>query len=92
MVDLQSGKPSLTRWQLLAHDPAGRWTRLELAPVTGRSHQLRVHLLAIGHPIVGDRLYGEARGTDRMMLHAQSLCCLHPFTGSPLRVESPAPF
>ena len=92
MVDLHAGKPSLTRWRLLAHDPEARWTRLELAPVTGRSHQLRVHLLAIGHPILGDPLYGEATAADRLMLHAQSLRCTHPVDGSVLRVVSPPPF
>ena len=62
------GKPSLTRWRVLAHDAVSATTRLELDPVTGRTHQLRVHLLAIGHPIVGDALYasdaGAARGPD----------------------------
>ncbi len=56
-VDLALGKPSQTRWEVLEHDHAGRWTRLRLTPITGRSHQLRVHLLACGHPIVGDALY-----------------------------------
>ena len=56
------GKPSLTRWRVLAHDPASVTTRLELHPVTGRTHQLRVHLLAIGHPIVGDALYASDAG------------------------------
>lgn len=94
-VDGAHGKPSLTRWQVLAHDPAGAWTRAALTPVTGRSHQLRVHLLAIGHPILGDALYGvdgAASAAPRMLLHAESLSFLHPATGKALTVIAPAPF
>lgn len=91
-VDRVHGKPSLTRWRVLAHDPAGRLTRLELAPVTGRSHQLRVHLMAIGHPVVGDPLYGDAGEAPRLMLHAQALRCRHPLDGTELQVQVPAPF
>jgi tRNA pseudouridine32 synthase / 23S rRNA pseudouridine746 synthase len=65
------GKPSQTRWRCLARQD-GR-SRLELWPLTGRSHQLRVHLLAIGHAIVGDALYDSARPAPRLMLHAQAL-------------------
>lgn len=57
-VDFTHGRPALTHWRVLARDPAAQRTRLALTPVTGRSHQLRVHLAAIGHPIVGDALYG----------------------------------
>lgn len=92
VVDRAAGRPSLTRWRVIEHDPAGRWTRLELIPITGRSHQLRVHLLALGHPIVGDRLYGPPDGAPRLMLHARSLRCSHPLDGSELAVESPVPF
>lgn len=94
-VDAAHGKPSLTRWQVLAHDPAGAWTRAALSPVTGRSHQLRVHLLAIGHPILGDALYGvgmAASASPRMLLHAESLSFRHPATGNALTVFAPAPF
>jgi tRNA pseudouridine32 synthase/23S rRNA pseudouridine746 synthase len=58
-VDRLAGKPSLTRYQVLSHDPAGNTSRLALWPETGRTHQLRVHLQALGHPIVGDVLYGQ---------------------------------
>jgi tRNA pseudouridine32 synthase/23S rRNA pseudouridine746 synthase len=61
-VDALNGKPSLTRFRVLSRDLSRQHTRLELQPVTGRSHQLRVHLMAIGHPIVGDELYGHAAG------------------------------
>src|SRR5512139_1038736 len=59
IVDHHHGKPSLTRWRVLGHDEAGPATRVELEPVTGRSHQLRVHLRALGHPILGDALYAQ---------------------------------
>ncbi len=95
MVDRDSGKPSLTRWQVLAHDAGGSWTRLALSPITGRSHQLRVHLLAIGHPIVGDALYGKLDPlptASRLMLHAESIGFRHPLTGLAVSVASPVPF
>ena len=72
-VDLQHGKPSLTRWRVLARDPTNGRSRLALEPVTGRSHQLRLHLSAIGHAILGDELYAPpdvAAATPRLMLHA----------------------
>jgi tRNA pseudouridine32 synthase / 23S rRNA pseudouridine746 synthase len=90
-VDRVNGKPSLTRWRVLARDDAAGTTRLRLEPVTGRSHQLRVHLAAIGHPIVGDALYGGA-SAERLMLHAMSLRLLHPRDGAMLAIESPLPF
>lgn len=93
-VDPQHGKPSLTHWRVLAHDPAGAWTTLALSPVTGRSHQLRVHLLAIGHPIVGDALYDAPRAAaaPRLMLHAASLAFDHPLLGERLHLQAPLPF
>ena len=57
IIDAPHGKPSITRWRVLSSDDASQTTRLALQPVTGRSHQLRVHLQAIGHPILGDALY-----------------------------------
>lgn len=97
MVDAR-GRPSLTRWRVLAqaHDASGRpVTRLELEPVTGRSHQLRVHLSAIGHPILGDALYADPAAlaaAPRLLLHASELALDHPVTGAPLRLHSPPPF
>jgi tRNA pseudouridine32 synthase/23S rRNA pseudouridine746 synthase len=70
-------------------------TRFELTPITGRSHQLRVHLLAIGHPILGDDLYAppEARAmAPRLCLHAERLEFVHPATSSRVEFASPAPF
>lgn len=92
-VDHAIGKPSQTRWRPLAYDPASDTTRVALEPLTGRSHQLRVHLLALGHPIVGDGLYGPAGDpAPRLMLHACALGLTHPETGEALHWSSPAPF
>ncbi len=95
MIDRQSGKPSLTRWRVLAHDAAGSRTRVELEPVTGRSHQLRVHMRELGHPILGDALYAppEVQAmAGRMLLHAESLSFVHPLSGERVSIERPAPF
>ncbi len=90
-VDEEHGKPSTTLWRVLARD-ADR-TRLELEPLTGRSHQLRVHLLHIGHPICGDALYGpELPLADRLLLHASALAFAHPLHGAACRFESAPPF
>jgi tRNA pseudouridine32 synthase/23S rRNA pseudouridine746 synthase len=94
-VDLERGKPSLTRWRVLERDPALQRTRLELVPVTGRSHQLRVHLASIGHAILGDALYAgpaAAAAAPRLLLHASRLEFVHPGTGLALVIESPPPF
>jgi tRNA pseudouridine32 synthase/23S rRNA pseudouridine746 synthase len=93
-----AGRPSLTRWRVMAHDVdtlARAQTRLELEPVTGRTHQLRVHLQAMGHPILGDALYADdatrAR-SPRLMLHASELAFAHPVSGAALHWHSPPPF
>lgn len=88
-IDHESGKPSLTRYTLLAFDTATCTSRLELEPVTGRTHQLRVHMAAIGHPILGDALYGAPASASRLMLHACSLRFAHPLTGEVLNFASP---
>ncbi|MBU6466670.1 MAG: RluA family pseudouridine synthase [Burkholderiales bacterium] len=89
---MADGKPAQTDWQLLAYDATCDQSRVALQPLTGRTHQLRVHLLALGHPIVGDRLYGVADGVHRLMLHATRLVLVHPMTGEPLALESAVPF
>lgn len=89
-VDAEQGKPSLTRYRLLGTESDS--TRLELEPVTGRSHQLRVHMMSIGHPILGDALYGEAASAPRLFLHACSLSFAHPVHGEPLNFFSAPPF
>ena len=93
-VDHAHGKASLTRWRVIGSDAADR-TRLELEPVTGRAHQLRVHLLAIGHPIIGDALYAPSEvlaGADRLLLHAARLQFARPLSGEPITIESTVPF
>jgi tRNA pseudouridine32 synthase/23S rRNA pseudouridine746 synthase len=92
MVDHERGRPALTEWRVARRE--AQTTRLRLYPKTGRSHQLRVHMREIGHPIVGDPFYatGEAREAPRMMLHAESLRVRHPDGGKPLTFSVPAPF
>lgn len=89
-VDHDLGKPSLTRYRVLGLE--GGNTRVELEPVTGRSHQLRVHMAEIGHPILGDPLYGDAACAPRLLLHAAMLSFAHPVSGAPLNFTSPPPF
>ena len=92
MVDFREGKAAVTQWEALKSGPI---SRLLLKPVTGRSHQLRVHCRELGHPILGDRLYApdEAyQASDRLMLHAEALTLRHPVGGAPTTVEAPCPF
>lgn len=89
------GKPALSHWRVLqrSFDGQGRpIARLLLAPRTGRSHQLRVHLAQIGHPLRGDGLYGSSADVDRLRLHACGLRFWHPATGVPLRLRCPPPW
>lgn len=93
MVCQQRGKPSLTHWRVLERNDNS--TRMELTPVTGRSHQLRVHMLSLGHPILGDRLYAHSDAltmAQRLQLHAQILGFTHPVTELPLELSAPVPF
>jgi len=95
IVDHERGKASLTLWRALGPGPWPGTTRLLLEPHTGRTHQLRVHLMALGHPIVGDPLYAPPEGralAPRLLLHAGELALLHPVTGQALRLSQPAPF
>lgn len=98
MVDHDNGKPSLTHYTVLSYDesdPDNKTSLLELRPVTGRSHQLRVHMLALGHPILGDRLYAHKEAlalSSRLQLHARNLAFYHPVTGELLCFSAPCPF
>ena len=95
IIDREHGQASVTRWRVRQHDSAGGTTAVELEPVTGRTHQLRVHLRAIGHPILGDALYGPpavANAAPRLLLHASGLRLAHPLTGAAMEFSSPAPF
>ena len=94
-VDMAHGKPSLTRYRVLAFDAAANTTRMALEPVTGRAHQLRVHLLAIGHPMLGDALYAPPpvlAMANRLLLHAESLAFPHPTSGSMIELSCDVPF
>ena len=94
-VDFVAGRAAHTRYRVVDQDAGGEWARVELLPTTGRSHQLRVHMAAIGHPILGDELYADPDTrdmADRLMLHAEALCFEHPVDGGRLELTSPTPF
>ena len=103
-IDPANGKPSQTDWQIdrdsppvdgIDFDRRKPSSRVLLRPITGRSHQLRVHLAAIGHPILGDTLYAPIEvqtQSARLLLHASSLTLTHPETGQILQFDSPPPF
>jgi tRNA pseudouridine32 synthase/23S rRNA pseudouridine746 synthase len=91
-VDMLQGKHALTRYRLLKFDAEYDASRVALEPVTGRTHQLRVHLAALGHPILGDALYGDAGSAPRLLLHACELNLLHPVSGESLRCVSAPDF
>jgi len=89
------GKPSQTRWRALHYDTAANATRIELEPITGRSHQLRVHLKALGYPILGDALYAPAdvqAKAARLLLHARGLRFVHPASGEEMVFENASSF
>jgi tRNA pseudouridine32 synthase/23S rRNA pseudouridine746 synthase len=95
VTDVFAGKPALTRWRVLGREPRddGAATRMALFPVTGRSHQLRVHMAFIGHPILGDDLYApQPPRAPRLLLHAAGLCFEHPEDGRACAFESAVPF
>ncbi|AXX99064.1 RluA family pseudouridine synthase [Profundibacter amoris] len=91
-VDFENGKQAVTDWRVLKYEENA--TRVRLFPQTGRSHQLRVHMREIGHPILGDPFYatGEARKAERLMLHAESLRLRHPDGGKGLTFKANCPF
>ena len=92
MVCHETGKPSVTDWRLLKDQ--GETARIRLIPKTGRTHQLRLHMMAIGYPILGDPFYGhaESQAYPRMMLHSEELRVKHPENGQSLRVRAKPPF
>ncbi|WP_281645391.1 pseudouridine synthase [Parendozoicomonas sp. Alg238-R29] len=95
MVDFELGKPAQTRYEVLQKDMFQNLTHLKLIPITGRSHQLRVHCTELGHPILGCRFYGTEetiQAADRLNLHACTLKVKHPKTGKELTGQSTPPF
>ena len=92
-VDHEHGKPSITKFRVLAIEE--ETSLVELTPVTGRSHQLRVHMLSLEHPIIGDRLYAHDSAlalSERLQLHAYTISFHHPVTNEKLSLEAPCPF
>lgn len=93
MVDFDEGRSALTEWEVVARDDIS--TRVTLYPKTGRSHQLRVHMLELGHPILGDNLYAHEEAlaaSQRLCLHAQKIELYHPTGGARLSFEVECPF
>lgn len=92
-VDHDAGKPALTHYEVVQH--SNTEALIALVPITGRSHQLRVHMLELGHPILGDRLYGTAAiiaSAPRLQLHAETLSFTHPASGQRMQFSAPLPF
>jgi tRNA pseudouridine32 synthase/23S rRNA pseudouridine746 synthase len=92
MVDAVNGRSAVTDWVVLGRGAGA--TRVHLFPLTGRSHQLRVHMLSLGHPILGDPIYatGAALAFPRLMLHAETLSLHHPNSGEWMTFSAPCPF
>ena len=94
-VDFETGKPSQTRYSVLSYDPKINSTRIELTPITGRTHQLRVHMQSLNHAILGDELYAEKEAiekSERLLLHACYLSFKHPVSDEFLEFKSKAEF
>ena len=95
MVDLSNGKSAQTQFSRMSYNPHNNTSTVELHPITGRSHQLRVHMLALGHPIIGDYFYAPEdirKQSTRLLLHAHQLEFIHPLTQHALNITSPVPF
>ena len=94
IIDYEKGKKAVTRWKRIGITIMNgrKLTRVRFFPETGRTHKLRVHSAAIGHPIAGDRLYGTRHEGERLMLHAAAITFMHPESGEKVSFSSPAPF
>ncbi|MDH5518424.1 MAG: pseudouridine synthase [Gammaproteobacteria bacterium] len=94
IIDHEQGKQALTHWQVLQRYD-NNTSRIQLKPHTGRSHQLRLHMFSIAHPILGDNLYGTDETlamSPRLLLHASELCFKHPLKGQMVKLHNPCPF
>ncbi|WP_173912804.1 pseudouridine synthase [Acinetobacter sp. Marseille-Q1618] len=95
MVHFELGKPAKTLYQALSYDAEQAITRVLLTPITGRSHQLRVHMMHIGHPITGDKIYHPEPSRSplkRMALHASYLAFTQPLSGEQVEIQGNVPF
>jgi tRNA pseudouridine32 synthase/23S rRNA pseudouridine746 synthase len=95
MIDYEKGKSAQTCYEIIQYTPGNNTTRLMLSPITGRTHQLRLHMQSIGHAILGDALYAcpeVIAGAERLLLHATSLSFSHPVSGESIHIESDPPF
>jgi len=95
IIDLEQGKAAQTSYEVLEYLSESDTSRLALTPITGRTHQLRLHCQFIGHPILGDQLYADEKTqtmAKRLLLHASIIHFAHPVTGRPLTIESVVPF
>jgi len=92
MIDHEKGKAALTHYRVLERDVANNLTHVELKPMTGRTHQLRLHMQAMGHAIMGDNLYSSSAASSRLLLHATSLKFIHPMTTQSVNVSKPPVF
>ena len=94
-IDFESGKPSQTKYSVLSYNQNNDSTRIELIPLTGRTHQLRVHMQSLNHAILGDELYADKKAikkSSRLLLHAHYLSFHHPITDELLEFNSTAEF
>lgn len=95
IIDFEQGKSALTHWQIIATDEINNVATVKLKPVTGRTHQLRLHMQALGTPILGDEFYASANGAKaapHLQLHAAMLEITHPLTNEVIKFTAPAPF
>lgn len=89
-VDWHLGKQAHTWFEVV--ERCSDYSQVRLYPLTGRSHQLRVHCQQLGHPILGDTLYGDPSSAERLMLHADAIGFVHPRSQTPIQISCPAPF
>jgi len=95
IIDVEHGKSAQTRYEVLEYAENSNTSRVRLIPITGRTHQLRVHCQFLGHPILGDQLYADDKAkamAERLLLHASNILFPHPITNQSVEISSEAPF